>query len=299
MEMRIVSLLPSATEILCLLGLEPHICGVTHECDFPPSMLQIPRVTATRIPQDLPSDEIDALVRDQLMQTPVLYSLDHELLRQIEPDVIVTQSLCTVCAVAEQEVAEVVDSLPRKPRVINLEPTSLGGVLASIEQVGRELGLESRAREEVQLLKRRIDAVVTRGKQLVRPPNVVFLEWLSPLFSAGHWNPELVRLAGGHEMIGKAGARSKGISWEEVLQADPDLLWIACCGFTIERTEVDLVELAKQPGYRDLRAVRQGRVFVSDGSAFFNRPGPRLVDSLEMLSQVMHGEPSLARSVHP
>lgn len=288
--MRIVSLLPSATEIICELGLGDDLVGVTHECDYPPSVAQLPKVTQTRIPHDASSGEIDAIVREQLKTEQALYSLNLPVLTGLAPDLIVTQALCDVCAVAEAEVTAAACMLPGRPRVLNLEPMSLNDVLQSIIEVGRAVGIEETAVAVVSGLRERIEVIAGRAAQLSRRTRMVLLEWLDPPFCSGHWSPELAQLAGGDELIGIAGRPSRRLNWMEILAADPEVLFIACCGFSTERTLKDLPALVSQPGWTDLLAVKTGRVYVTDGNAYFNRPGPRLVDSLEILASALHPE---------
>lgn len=285
--MRIVSLLPSATEIICSLGLRESLVGVTHECDFPAGVESLPKVTRTLIPHDATSAEIDTLVRERLKTEKALYSLDMETLERIQPDLIVTQALCDVCAVAEKEVNEAACSLPGSPRVINLEPTCLEEVFDCIRAVGAAVGIEDRAAELVAGLKARVDAVIERSESFSHRPSMMLLEWIDPPFSAGHWSPELVEMAGGREVIGVAGKRSTTVAWDEIVRADPEMLVIACCGFTVERTRQDLPILESYPGWSSLACVRNDQVHIVDGSAFFSRPGPRLVDSLEILSELI------------
>lgn len=281
--MRIVSLLPSATEIVCALGLEDSLVGVTHECDFPAAVRHLPRVTRTRIPQDLGSAAIDALVREQLASNGALYTLDMPVLESLRPDLLITQALCDVCAVAESEVTAAACSLPGQPRVLNLEPTTLGQVFECIALVGSATGRSDRAEAVIAALQARVATVVDRAEVGGRP-SVVVVEWLDPLFTCGHWTPELVHLAGGVEVMAAEGARSRVMSLEELRAAAPEVLVIACCGFDVERTMLELPAFLALPGVSDLPAVRAGRVHVIDGNAYLSRPGPRLVDSLEILS---------------
>lgn len=285
---RIVSLLPSATEIVNQLGLFDRLVGVTHECDHPPAVRALPKVTRTLIPDDVPSREIDALVRDKMKDRRALYTLDLPALERLAPDLIVTQALCDVCAVAEAEVLAAAYRLPTRPRVVNLEPTTLGGMLDAVRAVGEAAGVPETAAEVVGRLRDRIDAVAARSAALAGRPRVVLLEWIDPPFSAGHWCPEVVELAGGREVIGRAGERSGAVAWADVVAARPEVLVLACCGFSAERTRQDVPVLARQPGWSDLPAVRSGNVLVIDGSAYFSRPGPRLVDSLEILAHALH-----------
>jgi len=291
--MRIVSLLPSATEIICALGLEDQLVGATHECDYPPLVRQLPKVTRTLIPAEASSGEIDRLVRERLQTDRALYTLDLPVLQALRPDLIVTQALCNVCAVAEDEVRAAACRLPDGPRVINLEPKSLWEVFASIRQVGAAAGVERSAERVITRLTARVAAVVARTSELQRRPRVALLEWLDPPFSCGHWSPELVQLAGGIEGFGQEGRPSRGLRWDEVVAWEPEVVFIACCGFSVERTLRDRPALQSIAGWHDLPAVRSGRVYVTDGSAYFSRPGPRLVDSLEILAHTLHPE------VHP
>lgn len=289
--MRIVSLLPSATEIVCTLGLQDRLVGVTHECDYPEPVRRLPKVTRTLIPTAASSGEIDRLVRERLRAERALYSLDLPTLEHLRPDLIVTQALCDVCAVAESEVKEAACSLPGSPRVITLEPQTLGEVLACLRQVATAADVdEQHTGRVIAGLKGRVSQVVRRSGALESRPRVALLEWLEPPFSCGHWSPELVRLAGGIEGLGREGHRSRRLDWDEVHAWRPEVVFIACCGFDVERTKRDLPGLASVPAWGDLPAVQLGRVYVCDGSQYFSRPGPRLVDSLEILANALHPE---------
>ena len=286
--MRIVSLLPSATEIVCALGLEQQLVGVTHECDYPLAVLKLPKVTSTFIPPQAPSDEIDRLVRERVHGKRALYSLDIAALTALAPDLIVTQALCDVCAVAEDEVRAAAGLLPSTPSVINLEPRTLIELLSALRTVGRAAGVSAEAEAVITALTTRIAAVEQRSTAVVTRPRVAFLEWLVPPFSSGHWNPQMVRLAGGKEGLGLAGQPSRALMWDAVFSWKPEAIFIACCGFSVARTLLDLPALVALPGWDGLPAVRAGRVHVVDGSHYFSRPGPRLVDSLEILAHALH-----------
>lgn len=289
--MRIVSLLPSATEMICALGLENQLVGVTHECDYPPAVLRLPKVTHTLIPKEATSGEIDRRVREQLKTTRALYQLNLPLLKDLQPDLIVTQSICDVCAVAQDEVQAALSHLPGNPRVVNLEPQSLSEVFAAMRQVAVAGGVS--AEGVIQPLATRVDAVTARSATLTHRPRVALLEWLDPPFSCGHWSPELVRLAGGIEGLGREGRPSRTLRWDEVISWQPEVVFVACCGLNVERTLQDLSRVQAISGWQELPAVRSGCVYVTDGSQYFSRPGLRLVDSLEMLAHVLHP------SVHP
>lgn len=288
--MRIVSLLPSATEIVCQLGLGDDLVGVTHECDYPPFVQSLPKVTRTLIPHDATSHEIDQLVRERLKSQKALYSLDLPTLERLQPDLLVTQALCDVCAVAEEEVTAAACTLPGRPKVINLEPMRLSEVFDCIRLVGEAAEIRERAADVIAQLQARVDRVAERNRQLQHRPRVVLLEWIDPPFCSGHWSPELVRIAGGIEGIGREGERSRTTAWEEILQFDPEFLIVACCGFNVERTLLDIPILKQYPGFTDLTCVREGNLFVIDGNAYFSRSGPRLVDSVELLAHILHPE---------
>jgi iron complex transport system substrate-binding protein len=290
-DMTIVSLLPSATEIVCALGLADRLAAVTHECDYPPEAARKPRITKSLLPPDLSSGEIDAAVRSQLSaDAHSLYTIDRDLLSRLAPDLILTQQLCEVCAVAYDEVLDAVRSLPKRPEVLNLEPMSLADVLADMQRVGDATGYGDEARRVVAGLEPRIQRVRERVARATGQPRVAFLEWIDPIFCAGHWNPELVRLAGGYDALGREHQPAVRIEWQQVRDFAPEVMVISCCGFSEERARQDLPLLEAQPGYADLPCVRAGRVHVVDGAAYFSRPGPRLVDSLELLVRFIHPE---------
>lgn len=291
--MRVVSLLPSATEMVCGLGLRQSLVGVTHECDFPQEVVSLPKVTRSLLPAQASSGEIDALIREQCKDEPALYALDVAALIELQPDLIVTQSLCNVCAVPESQLERAISQLETRPQVLSLNPHSLTDVFDGLLKLGQILGLDDRAYTYVHSLNSRVAAVAEkvedlRGENLVKIPSVLMLEWLDPPFSAGHWNPELIHLAGGRALLGNAGERSRTISWDEIFRADPDVIVIACCGFDVQRTMRDVAMLEANPVWNRLRCVASQQVHVMDGSAYFNRPGPRLVDSLELLAQHLH-----------
>ena len=286
--MRIVSLLPSATEIVCALGLGDQLVGVTHECDYPLFVRSLPRVTRTLIPHDAASREIDELVRERLKTQRALYTLDLPKLEQLRPELIVTQALCDVCAVAEAEVRAAACSLPGHPGVVNLEPARLAEVFDGIRLVATAAGVPQNGERVIASLQDRVSTVTAQSSRITHRPRVVLLEWIDPPFCSGHWSPELVRLAGGVEGIGQEGLPSRTTAWNEIIAFDPEVLVIACCGFTTERTLHDLPILRGYPQFDGLAAVNERKVFVVDGNAYFSRPGPRLVDSLEILAHILH-----------
>jgi iron complex transport system substrate-binding protein len=283
---RIASLLPGATEIALALGLRQSLVAVSHSCDFPGRVSRLPRVTRTRIPKDATSHEIDRIVRAALERGESLYQVDAECLDRLEPDLILTQGICQVCAVGPDEVAMALPALSSQPEVLSLEPTTLDETFAAIQQVGDAAGRRRRAERVVRALKRRVDAVRAR-RPTGRLPRVAFLEWIDPPICGGHWNPELVDLAGGHDGLGRPGEPSRTVGWDELLDWQPEVLVVACCGYTADRTRADLALLRSRPDIAALPCVRTGRVYVADGVSLFSRPGPSLVTSLEVLAEIL------------
>ncbi len=284
--MRIVSLLPSATEIACALGLDSELVGISHSCDAP-ALAELPRVTRTAIPPAAPSRTIDSAVRAARERGGSLYEVEPELLRALEPDLVLTQDLCDVCALGEAEVKTALRAACLAPAVLTLGPRTVAETWDSIRAVAQAAGRAEEARSLIAGLEARVAQVAADARAASRRPRVVFLEWIDPPIVGGHWNPELVELAGGLDVLGIAGAPSRTVSWGDVVASRPDVLCLACCGFTEERTRADLPLLLHQPGIRDLPCVREGRIEVFDGVGLFSRPGPRLVDSLERLAAVL------------
>jgi iron complex transport system substrate-binding protein len=289
--MRVVSLLPSATEIVAALGCSDQLVGISHECDFPSSITDRPRVTHCEIHgANLPSAQIDAWVRETLAARGTLYTLDEPLVRELQPDVILTQQLCDVCAVNYGSVAAFARSLARPPVVVNLQPSTLEDIFSDIARVGEVLGAAPRAEALLAELRGRVQDVAARTAAATSRPRCFLMEWTDPPFCGGHWNPQLVELAGGIDPIGRIGQPSRRVSWEEIAAADPDLIVLALCGNPLERAREEAAALAGNQSWVGLRAVRQGRVAIVDGNAYFSRPGPRIVDSLERLAAIVHPE---------
>ena len=284
--MRIVSLLPSLTELVCALGRGDELVGVTHECDYPPGVEFLPHLTRSRISAGASSAAIDRAVVEQ---GGSLYDLDALTLADLRPDLILTQEQCDVCAVNEATVRRAALSLPHPPRVESVNPTDLAGVYAMFREIGTLLDASREADALRQSFEDLAEGIVARvgGR---RRPSVLLLEWIDPPFSSGHWNPELVQLAGGIEALARSGEKSRRIGWDEVVEADPEVIIISACGFTIERTESELPALLQRPEWRSLAAVRFGRVALTDGSAYFSRPGPRLKESLAIAAAAIHPE---------
>ncbi len=287
---RTVSMLPAATEIVGALGLMDQLLAVSHECDYPEEANHRPRVTHCEIyGKGLPSAEIDRWVSEKIHAGESLYTLDEMTLRELAPDLILTQRLCDVCAPAYGSVAALAEALPSRPRTLNLEPKCLQDILANIQFVAEAMGHPQKAAKVCSLLEERIAAVQESVAGSPRRSTFI-MEWAEPIFNSGHWNPELIKLAGGKPVLSPEGEYSVRIRWEDLRAADPEVLVIACCGHSAERTKLDLPILQALPGWADLNAVRQGRVFIADGSAYFSRPGPRIIDTLEMLASMIHPE---------
>jgi iron complex transport system substrate-binding protein len=294
-DIRIVSLLPSATEIVCALGLQKYLVGVSHECDYPAGVTGLPTVTSTAIPKGLDSKAIDEKVRELLQTDAALYHLNVDALLALKPTHIVTQAICDVCAVSAAEVEDVTSRLPGNPQVVNLEPMSLQQVLDTFTLIGAATQRESEAASVVQALQARVDIIAERSAEIADKdkPRVAMLEWIDPLFNAGHWTPELVAMAGGIDCLGNLNQPSVGLAADALHEAQPDVLFVALCGFDLSRSEQDLPLLERLPGWADLPCVRDGRVYYTDGNAYFSRAGPRLVESLEVLAHALHPD------VHP
>jgi iron complex transport system substrate-binding protein len=259
--------------------------GVTHECDYPPAALRLPRVTSSTLPNGLAANEIDRHVRASLHRGSSLYCLDAKLLEALEPELIITQELCAVCAVSYAIVDRAVKRMRTDTRVVSLEPSSLEDVLAQIRWIGEITQHAQEAGALIASLHARILALRKRAAGVARRPRVLLLEWTDPPMSAGHWIPELLELAGGDAVLGCAGANSQRLEWSAIASADPDAVIVAPCGFDLRKTRRALQELEATPEWTSLRAWRAGRVLAMDGNAYVSRPGPRLVDSAEMMAQ--------------
>ncbi len=296
--MRVVSLLPAATEIVASLGRLDTLVGISHECDYPVEVNTKPRITHCPIHgAGLASAEIDRWVAETLTSKGTLYTLDESLLRELRPEVILTQRLCDVCAVDYGSVQAFASTLPGPPQVVNLEPNSLGDIFENIQLVGQILGAGDRAQMVVAELTERVHRVKARVAEVKHRPRCFLMEWIDPPYCSGHWGPELVEIAGGIEPLGLKGKDSVRIRWEEVVEARPEVIVLACCGNEVARTLEDLPILASHPGWQELPAVSAGRVWAVNGSAYFSRPGPRVVDSLEILAEILH--PELFRGSFP
>ena len=280
--MRIVSLVPHATELLFALGLGEDIVGVTHECDYPEAARDIPPVTRDVLAPGLSAAEIDAAVRERSERGDSIYELDEELLRELEPELIVTQALCTVCAVSHDEVQAVAVSMPEPPHVISLDPKTFGETLGDVRTIAQLTGTKDAALDLIARTARRADIIRLAVRDAPRP-RVAALEWLDPIFVAGHWTPQLIEMAGGEDVFGLAGEPSERSTWELVAAAQPDVVVVMPCGYDAARGLVEAEEHAAQ-----LRAVGATRVVAVDASSYFSRPGPRLIDGLELMAHILH-----------
>jgi iron complex transport system substrate-binding protein len=296
---RIVSLVPHATELLFALGLDEQIVGVTHECDHPPAALTRRRITRDVLPAGLTAAEIDAAVRERTLEGEAIYALDREGLAALAPDLIVTQALCPVCAVSYEEVAEIARDLPSRPRVIALDPGTLGETLADVRTVAEATGRRAQGEELARRTAARIEGVrLALGDPPPPRPRVAALEWLDPVFVAGHWTPELIELAGGEDVLGLPGRPSQTVTWETVAAARPEIVIVMPCGYDAARAHAEATTYGEE-----LAQLNAERVVAVNASAYFSRPGPRLIDGLELLAHIFHPERSpegpAGSDVHP
>ena len=288
--MRIVSLLPSATELVCGLGLRQQLVGVSHECDYPNSVIGLPVLTSSRIPEGLDSGSIDHLVTEQLKSDQALYDLNIDVLTSLRPDLIVTQALCDVCAVSGNDVARAVGSLPNNPKVINLEPNCLTDVLDTVELLAEAADCVKQGQIYLRELRYRISQVNDKSSVINRSdkPRVALLDWLDPIFDGGHWSPEIIELAGGIACFGNKKEPSQRRSWNDLIQAKPEIIFIALCGFNVERSMQDVEDFFSSQEFSVLLDQVGSKIFLVDGNAYFSRPGPRLVDALEIMANALH-----------
>jgi iron complex transport system substrate-binding protein len=288
---RIISLIASATEIVCALGFEAQLVGRSHECDFPSSIKRLPICTSPKFQVEGLSYEIDQRVKAILQEALSVYRVDAGLLERLQPTHIVTQSQCEVCAVSLKDVEDAVCQFTSShPVIVSLEPNELADVWADIRRVAKALGVAQRGEDVVSALQRRMAEIASRTGKIAARPAVACIEWIEPLMAAGNWMPELVEMAGGVNLFGQAGKHSPWMTWEELVNSDPDIIFISPCGFDIKRTMEETHLLAEKPDWNSLKAVRTRRVFVADGNKYFNRPGPRLAESLEILAELLHPE---------
>lgn len=286
--LRIASLLPSATEMVCALGLADRLVGITHGCDFPPEIRGKPLVVHSNIPvHELSLSQIDRTVSDTLHRGESLYHLDEELLRQLSPTHILTQDLCQVCAPAGKEVTRALKALPHNPRVLWMSPHSIADIHENIRELGKATGCEAQAERLIAVGRERLRRISERVEQIARRPRIFCAEWVDPLFCAGHWTPEMVDIAGGSDALGRKWEDSVRVTWDAVREAAPEILILMPCGYDLASAKREAGWLFQQPGWRDLPAVCDDRVFVVD-AGYFSRPGPRVVDGTELLAHLLH-----------
>ena len=290
-NLRIVSLIPSATEILAALGLTDAIVGRSHECDYPPEIQDRPVCTQARLNSEAPSAEIHNDVNDLLQSALSIYQIKTDVLEQLQPTHILTQDQCDVCAVSLEDVEKAVATLTHsQPQIISLQPNVLGDIWTDIEQVADATGVESRRLVEDLKARVTICQQKTQALSVTERPTVACIEWTDPLMTAGNWVPELVTLAGGQPLFSAVGQPSVKLTWETLVATNPDAIVFMPCGFDLNRTRQEAMLLTKRPEWQDLHAAQAGRAYVTDANWYFNRPGPRLVDSQEILAEILHPE---------
>ncbi len=295
--MRICSLLPSATEVIALLGLSDALVGISHECDYPPSITHVPIMVEPMIaPHGLASADIDRQVGQLVASGQRLYRLKDHLLREAQPDLIVSQDLCHVCAVTPDQLHDALCSMPRQPTVLTLNPGTVHDVIDDVVRIGDAAGRSAEGHRLATQLRDRLDAIRTRVQDVSHRPRVVCIEWLSPLYVAGHWVPEMVQLAGGQDVLAQPGSPSRVVTWDEVQAAAPDVLIVMPCGFSVAQTHTELLRMRQQPDQWNLASNMAQRIFLVDASSYFSRPGPRLIDGIELLAAILH--PSDHEHIH-
>lgn len=294
---RIISLLPSATEIVAALGFGDHLVGRSHECDFPPGVERLPICSSTKVPADGTSYEIDERVKAIVAEGLSVYRVNADRLRQLRPDLILTQTQCAVCAVTPRDLEQALYTWTGiQPTMVSLEPNNLADVWNDIRRVGAALDVQDRAGELIEPLNKRLVAIRDKAREAPSRPSVAGIEWLGPLMAGGNWMPELIEIAGGRSLFAQPGEHSPWLKWETLIEADPEVILLLPCGFKIAQTIRDLNLLTENPAWPNLRAVKQGCVYLIDGHHFFNRPGPRLVESAEIVAEILH--PDLFRFGH-
>jgi iron complex transport system substrate-binding protein len=286
---RIVSFLPSATEMACALGLSDQLVGITHECDYPPSVREKPVVVSSAISMaTMTQAEIDSIVSERMRKGQSLYQVDEKLLQELEPDLILTQDLCQVCAPSGNEVTQALTALPRKPEILWLTPKSLAQIADNLRELGKATGRLEKAKELIAHGRAVLDYVAVRARTASTRPRVFCMEWLDPVYCSGHWVPEMVSIAGGVDHLGHEGADSVRVPWEDVLAWKPEVLVIMPCGFNLHQVIELTPKLSERSGWHELPAVQQGRVYAVDASSYFARPGPRVVEGTELLAHIIH-----------
>src|SRR5580658_2082908 len=287
-KMRICSLLPSATEVLFALGLGDSVAGVTHECDYPPEAARKPALISPRVDPNAKSDDLDRSVRELMARGESLYAVRDDLLGEIEPDLIITQDLCHVCAASPDDLASALAKMQKQPRILTLQPHTLADVWNDIRRIGEATGKSREADEFAKRQERKVEAVRARMNGAASRPRVACIEWLDPIYVGGHWVPEMVEAAGGIDVLGRAGQPSITVTSDRVIAAKPDVIVVMPCGYNVKHTEDELRRTPLPPEWNQLAAVRENRVFIVDANSYFSRSGPRLADGVAILANLLH-----------
>ncbi|AYL98708.1 cobalamin-binding protein [Mucilaginibacter celer] len=285
---KIVSLLPAATEIICALGLEENLVGRSHECDFPESVRQLPVCTEANFTDGMSSIDIDIKVKGILADALSVYTVKREQIKALKPDVVITQAQCEVCAVSLKDVEEALESyLDKQARIISLQPNSLDDIFKDIATVAAAFNVPQAGAGLLESLQERVDIIKHKLKFIESKPTVACIEWLNPLMISGNWVPGLVNIAGGTALLAQDGKHSPYVQWEDIRLQDPEIIVVMPCGFSIERTMKEINLLLELPGFTELKAIKNDRLYIADGNQYFNRPGPRIVDSIEILAEII------------
>jgi len=295
--MKVCTMLPSATEICFALGLGDAVCGVTHECDFPAEAHTKRVIVSSRVPHGITSAGIDQFVMDCTSRGESIYRVDAEGMREIDPDLIITQDLCHVCAASPDDFAAALSQLPRVPKILSLNPHTVADVWDDVRKIGEATGTSARAAEMIAQLEERVAAVrraVEQAERSARRPRVICLEWLDPFYVGGHWVPEMIATAGGRDPLGRAGEPSVSIPWGKIRDAQPEVILVTPCGYGLDKASEEFSGMRLPDGWDDLPAVRDGRVFASDSNSYFSRPGPRLADGVAIIAKAIHPELDIA-----
>jgi len=286
---RILSLIPSSTEIVCALGFGNQLIGRSHECDFPSSVQKLSSCTAPKFKVEGTSAEIDQRVKSILKNALSVYQIDEKKLQQMQPDIIITQAQCEVCAVSLKDVENAVcEWVESRPQIVSLEPNQLSDIWKDFINIAEALGVKEQGHELVSQLKQRMNKIAQKTINFPQKPTVVCIEWIEPLMSAGNWMPELIEMGGGINLFGVAGEQSPWMTWEQLLEANPDVILVMPCGFNLARSKAEMSSLSQKPEWSQLNAVQNQQVYLTDGNQYFNRPGPRLVESLEIIAEILH-----------
>jgi len=281
--------LPAATEIVCALGLESKLVGRSHECDYPESVKQLPVCSYDRIGANLSSLEIDQKVKQLLTNALSVYEVNSEMIAQLSPDLVITQDQCAACAVSLPEVQQALSAELQKPaQIISLQPDSLDAIFDNIREVADALNAVDAGHELLEELQERVDIIRHKLRFIEKKSTVACIEWLDPLMTSGNWVPELVTIAGGTPVLSEAGKHSPYVDWEDLREQDPEVIVVMACGFSVERTLKEISTLLYLPGFADLQAIKNKRFYIADGNQYFNRPGPRIIDSIEILAEIIN-----------